>query len=518
MNAPLRILHVEDDPQDAELIQSVLAANGLACEIVRVDTREAFEAALNQGGFDLILSDFSLPRFDGLLALSIAQDKRPDLPFIFVSGMIGEELAVDTLQCGAMDYVLKDKLSRLPSAVRRALHEAAERAKRARLEDQFRQAQKLEAIGRLAAGVAREFNNMLSVITGYTELLLASLRPDDPHRKQVQEIHKAGERAAALTQQLLAFSRTQVLEPKVLDLHAVVANMEKFLGRIIGGHITLVTELEPNSGRVQADLGQLEHVLLTLAVNARDAMPKGGQLTISLGNAEVDESSANRLPDIQPGPYVRLSVSDTGWGLDEEARARIFEPLVVTKGPDQETGLGLSTVYGIVKQSGGTITVSSEPGKGSTFDIYLPRLRDEAAQPEPLPGGELAARPETILLVEDEELVRTMTRTILEANGYRVLEAGDGPEAIRLSQDHAGPIHLLVTDVVMPEMNGWQLSERLVPAHPEMKVLYMSAHPEKPVVQHGRLKAGTAFLQKPFTPMALARKVWEVLGSRCGPS
>jgi len=379
-------------------------------------------------------------------------------------------------------------------------------------EAQLLQAQKMEAIGQLTGGIAHDFNNMLTVIMGYSELMLQKLKADDPLRSEVEQIKEAGNRASLLTRQLLAFSRKQVLQPRVLDLNAVLTNLDKMLQRLIGEDIALVTMPAPGLGRVKVDPGQIEQVIMNLAVNARDAMPNGGKLTIETANVELDNAYAREHVSVRPGPYVMLAVSDTGCGMDAATQARIFEPFFTTKEPGKGTGLGLSTVYGIVKQSDGNIWVYSEPGRGTTFKIYLPRVEAVAEAVEPSGAAARTIRgSETILLVEDENAVRALIRSTLQANGYTVLEAHHGKHAIQVCEQHAGPIHLMVTDVVMPEMSGRDLAERLKPSRPNMKVFFMSGYTDKAIVNHGELDPGTAFLQKPFIPDALARKVREVL-------
>ena len=389
--------------------------------------------------------------------------------------------------------------------------ERAEEALR-QSEEQLRQAQKMESVGRLAGGLAHDFNNLLMVVGGYSQIILGRLGADDPLRGEVEEIAKAGKRAAALTRQLLAFSRKQVLVPKVLDLNAVVTNMESLLRRLIGEDITLRTALSPGLGHVRADPSQIEQVMMNLVVNARDAMPRGGQLTIETANVELGKPYVRRFLTSTPGPHVMLAVSDTGCGMDKATQARIFEPFFTTKEQGQGTGLGLATVYGIVKQSSGGIWVYSEVGKGTTFKVYLPLVEEapDATGPSTSPAGELHGS-ETILLVEDDEGVRKVTAKILKTHGYTVLEAGRGEEAFRVSGRHDGPISLMVTDVVMPGMSGRELAERLRSSRPGMKVLFISGYTDDTVVRHGVLEARMAFLQKPFTPSVLARKVREVL-------
>jgi PAS domain S-box-containing protein len=384
-----------------------------------------------------------------------------------------------------------------------------------RLEEQLRQAQKMEAIGRLAGGVAHDFNNLLEVIIGFSILLLNRLTAEDPLRPGLEQIQKAGERAASLTRQLLAFSRKQVWTPRVIDLNESVLQLDKMLRRLIGEDIELVTAPDPTAGPVKADPSQIEQVILNLAVNARDAMPQGGKLILETRNVELDEAEAARLGGIVPGSHVMLSVTDTGCGMDAEVQAHIFEPFFTTKEPGRGTGLGLATVYGIVQQSGGQVDVESAPGRGTRFRIYLPRVEggerspeDEAAPARLLDGTE------TILLVEDEQVVRELVRYILQTHGYLVLEASSAGEALLLCERHPGPIQLLVTDVVMPWMSGREMAERLTALRPELRVLYMSGYLDDAVVRHGVSYGDTAFLQKPFTPDALARKAREVLEER----
>ena len=375
-------------------------------------------------------------------------------------------------------------------------------------ENQLRQIQKMEALGRLSGGIAHDFNNLLGVIIGYAEFLEDSLSEGDPLRKSVHEIKKGGQRAASLTRQLLAFSRQQVLEPKVLDLNAVVADVEKMLRRVIGEDIELIITLDPTLGRVMADQGQIEQVIMNLAANARDAMPNGGKLTIKTANAELDETYAGRSPAVRSGCYVQLAVSDSGIGMDAETKGHIFEPFFTTKGMGRGTGLGLATVYGVVSQSNGYIWVYSEIGKGTIFKIYLPLVKGEvqAASPE-VSQPQFAHEGETILLVEDEESLRVVTRALLVQHGYNVLEASSGGQGVKIAQEHHSPIHLLLTDVVMPGMNGPNLAEKVAGLHPETKILYMSGYTDHIIGKHGFLESGVLLLEKPYTRGTLTRKV-----------
>jgi PAS domain S-box-containing protein len=384
------------------------------------------------------------------------------------------------------------------------------------LEQQLRQSQKMEAIGRLAGGIAHDFNNLLMVISGYSEFLLDRLSDEPVLRAPAQEISNAAGRATSLTRQLLAFSRKQMLAPRVLDLNEVITENLKMLTRMIGEDIELVMVPKAGLGAVRADAGQIEQVIMNLAVNARDAMPLGGKLTIETSNASFDEDSAHLHAPLLPGNYVILSITDTGAGMDSETQSRIFEPFFTTKGP-KGTGLGLSTVYGIVKQSGGYIWVSSEAGKGTTFKIYLPRVAETVVNATPVetPADSVAAAPgtETILLVEDETNLRYLARQFLEKQGYRVLEAPDGGAALRAAAAHEGTIHLLLTDVIMPGMNGRQLAQRISEIRPGVKILYMSGYTENVIGRNGTLDAGVRLLQKPFTLRDLTTLVREVLDS-----
>ena len=379
------------------------------------------------------------------------------------------------------------------------------------LEDQFRQAQKMEAVGRLAGGVAHDFNNLLMVVSGYTEVLMEALDQNDPLLVKVQAIQQAADRATTLTRQLLAFSRKQLLELKVVDVNSIVADMERLLRPLIGENIDLTTKLTPNVGHTRADAGQLEQVIMNLVVNAKDAMPDGGRILIQ--TSEADPDTARREHSlIEPGTYILLSVSDTGAGMDRETQSRIFEPFFTTKEKGKGTGLGLSTVYGIVKQGGGYIFAQSEPGCGTTFRIYLPRVADPADSPRVDKHAQAAAGgSETVLLVEDEESVRELVRETLKTRGYRVIEASDGIAGMRVSEEYPGNIEILITDVVMPGMSGRELAKRVAAARPNIRVLYLSGYTEDAIIHEGALEPGTGFLQKPFTLQVLARKVREVL-------
>ena len=516
MKSPLHILHLEDDPSDAELVQSTLEAAGIKNATTCVHNRNDFVAALEDGGIDLILSDFSLPAFDGLSAVAIAQAGWPELPVILVSGSLGEELAIDSLKKGATDYVLKQRLSRLGPAVRRAMTEVGTRAERKRLETQLIEAQKREVLGQLAAGVAHDFNNILSVIIGYSDLLSDDSEPGSLHKQYTEEIRQASNRAVGLTRQLLLFSSQETVEAVVVDLDSVVNDLDKMLRRLIDENIELTVVPGRQTGRIRADVGYVGQVLTNLVVNARDAMPNGGKLTISTHNVTLDENYTQSHASLVPGDYVMLSVSDTGTGMSEEVQARLFEAFFTTKPKGKSTGLGLATCHNIVQQSGGHIGVYSEPGKGTTFKIYFPRVEQglldaasNSVQTGPLPRGT-----ETLLVVEDDPAVRQLARGVLEAQGYEVLSAANGQEGLHMASNHQGsPINLVITDVIMPLMGGRVMAEWLKTTDPDLKILFTSGYTDDALAQHGVMEAGIEFLAKPYTPAALAWKVRELLDS-----
>jgi len=455
------------------------------------------------------------PIFDMYVPDSAEYAKVNLFPMFVKTGTIkGEELQLKRKDGGIIDVSLN------ASAVRdekgNILYTASicrDISEKKRLEAQFQQAQKMEAVGRLAGGVAHDFNNLLTTIIGYADLMLMGLAEDDPFRENLEQIGENGKRAARLTRQLLAFSRKQILQPVVLDLNELIKGFVKMLERLIGEDLELETVLVSGLRQVEADPGQVEQIIMNLVINARDAMPDGGKVIIETANTDLDEDYAKAHDvSLQPGPYLMLAVSDTGTGMDEETRSNIFEPFFTTKEVGKGTGLGLSTVYGIVKQSGGYIWVYSEPGQGTTFKIYLPAVVGETVQrkKEQPPADDLTGS-ETILVVEDDDALRNLGREILERQGYRVLDAGNGIEALRISETHRGQIHLMITDVVMPKMGGKKVADRLQQLYPQMKVIYMSGYTDNSIAHHGILAPGLNFLQKPFSPEVLARKVREVL-------
>jgi PAS domain S-box-containing protein len=638
MALPLGVLIVEDSEDDAQLLVRQLSRAGYEPAYERVESVAGLATALDHRSWDLVISDNSLPQFSGRAALNLVRERDADVPFIIVSGTMGEQAATEAMRVGAQDYFVKGHLSRLIPAIQRELRDAEVRRERHRaegalgrseatyrslvedapygifrtthdgrllavnpamarmlgydcesellgrnmasgvyvdpeernrlverisklgghltaealwrrkdgrcitvrqtsraawdlsnrveyfdtivediterrtLEMQLRQAQKMDALGRVTATVAHDFNNLLAAILGGADLLLEALRADAPEREEAQVIHDAAIRAADLTRQLLAFSRQQVLAPKVLDVNRVVAGIESVLQRLIGGAVDLHTVLAPDLGAARADPGQLEQVIVNLAVNARDAMPDGGKLTIETANTELDDQYARQhgVPSAA-GPCVMLAVTDTGSGMDAETQARIFEPFFTTKEAGKGTGLGLATVYGIVKQSGGLVWVYSEPGHGTTFKVYLPRVQD-AVESVPGPGeGSSLRGTETILVVEDQAEARLLTRKLLEARGYTVVAAASGTDALVVAAQHQGPIDLLVTDAIMPGMSGWEVSVLLSAERPQTTVLYLSGYTHESAVRRGLLDADAAFLQKPFSAEWLARKVRQVL-------
>jgi signal transduction histidine kinase len=645
MKQRLRVLIVEDSEDDELLLLEELRRSGFDIVHVRVQTAEAMRAALTDQAWDVVVSDYAMPAFSGMAALSVLKETGIDVPLIIASGTIGEETAVEALKAGASDFVSKDRLARLIPAIKRELREAGGRRERREIErvlsetkewmhfamqaasvglwqtefasgrtiwsdvqeqlhglsvggfggtveafvdridpedrqravdsisqglrdrtdsrleyrttwpdgsvhwivrmgrtfysqggdpiraagvcldittektlkEQFHQAQKMEAVGRLAGGIAHDFNNLLTVIIGYSDLLLDRVADQADVAPDIGEIKKAGERASRLTNQLLAFSRKQPMAPRILNLNEVVSDIEKMLSRVIGDDITLEIAAAPSLGSAKVDPGHVEQLLLNLVVNARDAMPRGGTVKIATANRSLDADFVRRHVGAVPGSYVSLTVTDSGCGMKPEVLARVFEPFFTTKPIGKGTGLGLSTVYGIVKQNGGYITVDSALGTGTTFTIYLPHVDGpaEALSSGPSPARALTGK-ETVLLVEDEAGVRELVRKTLERYGYHVLPAQDADDATVIEGRYSGHIHLLLTDIVMPGLTGPDLAQRLVRRRPSMAVLYMSGFVHRVAVDLGSISTKTSFLQKPFTPVGLATKVRECLDRHAG--
>jgi two-component system, cell cycle sensor histidine kinase and response regulator CckA len=471
-------------------------------------------AMIASGGWDAAVAchDAGTPRHRELLRILAAAGD--DVPVIALVPAALAPRAGDLMRTGVRDCVSDDQLGRLVPAVAREAAAARERREHRALEVQLRHAQRMEAVGRLASGIAHDFSNLLTAVTGYTELLLDRLDPHDSLREVAEDIRSAAMRASALTRQLLTFSRRQEPRPAVLDLNVLVTDMERLLRRVIGEHITLMVTLAPGESRVSGDRGQIEQVVMNLVVNARDAMPRGGDLRVTTGHVDLGATEGRALGGLAPGPYVSLEVQDTGQGIDAETQERLFEPFFTTKEASKGTGIGLSTVQAIVRANGGAVSVHSRVGEGSTFRILLPRAAEPVSTPvtrrtrPSLPRGT-----ETVLLVEDETGVRELVRDLLGRCGYTVFEATDAAEAIAVFARHGDDIHLLVTDVVMPQMNGRQLAERFLTERPALKVLYMSGYTDEPV-NADDASAAAAFLQKPFTPDVLARTVRDVLDGK----
>jgi len=515
-----KILFVDDDSNLLASYQRQLRSH------YAVDTssngQQGLEAISRQGPYAIVVSDYRMPGMDGVQFLSRVRELAPDSVRMLLTGYADLQTAIEAVNRGNIFRLLtkpcpSDTLTcALAAGAEQYRLMIAERERvekeKAFLEEQLRQAQKMEAIGSLAGGVAHDFNNFLTVINTTSQLALMELKSCDPSREKFESIQKVGERAATLTQQLLAFSRRQVVEMKILDLNTLLRELEKMLVRLIGEDIELKLVLDKNLGKVHADPGQIGQVILNLVVNARDAMPSGGKLTIETVNKELNSEYVFPQAGQTPGRYVMLSVSDTGMGMTPEIQEKIFEAFFTTKEKGKGTGLGLSIVYGIMKQSRGDIKVYSKPGQGTTFKIYLPRVDEPMEKAggkvlkEGLPGGQ-----ETILVVEDEEEVRKLAVAILRKQGYRILETSPGRDAFLIWEQCKEQVHLLLTDVVMPGLNGPELARRLKYFYPEMKVLYMSGYPDYVIFQPGMLDHGMFFLQKPFSVEGLVGKVREVL-------
>ena len=515
MKTPIRVLIVEDSSADAENILLELSRHGYEVTSARVQTESNMQKALEESSWDVVLSDYDMPAFSGAQALGTLKRLSIDVPFIIVSGTIGEESTVAALQAGADDYVTKAALARLAPAVGRALREVGERRERARLEQQLRQAQKLEGIGRLAGGIAHDFNNILTTIAGYSEMILDQIGPDKPISGDLIEIRKATDRAAQLTRQLLAFSRQQVLRVEDIDVNEVVWSMRGMLQRLIGEDIVVEINLTDALQPIRADRIQLEQVLMNVAANARDAMPQGGQLVIQTALGTGDDIVSLTGLRAPPGRYLKLTMTDTGVGMDERTQQHLFEPFFTTKELGKGTGLGLATVYGIVKQLDGFIWVTSALLSGTTFTLFFPVL-DSTAKPalavapskQPLT---LATQHETVLVVEDEAGVRSLVKRTLGRHGYRVLEAGSAAEGLSLVARHGSEIDIVLSDVVMAMMNGPEMVMKIRESIPAMKVLFMSGHAGQAFTQSGKLDTSDHLLEKPFYAHDLLKAVRELL-------
>jgi two-component system cell cycle sensor histidine kinase/response regulator CckA len=507
MGLLLRVLVVEDSEDDALLMLKDLQRAGYDVVHERVDTAAALEAAIASREWDLVLADYSMPRFSGTAALQQLQKSSLDLPFIFVSGSIGEETAVEAMKMGAHDYVMKGNLHRLVPAIQRELREAEIRRERRHAEREIRELQKFELMGKLAGGVAHDFNNVIGAVIGWAEIGAEGAQGQPELAEAFQQILKEGERAAGLTRQLLAFARRQVLEPRYLELNLTVTNAESLLRRIIGSHIEIQTRLSSDSTVIFADPTQMEQVLINLCVNARDAMPNGGRLRIQTSRVIVED-----VPG--PGDYVLLEVSDTGTGIAADTLEHIFEPFFTTKQVGEGTGLGLSTVQGIVQQHAGTIEVLSEVGRGTTFRAYLPARTGTAEPPKRLDHVSTQRGNETILVAEDNEGLRRVAELMLVHLGYRVLLAEDGLEAVRVFTSNLEQIDLAILDVMMPLMGGLDVYEKMREMKPGLAVILATGYSADAMVVRRLKEDGATILQKPYGAAILGQKVREALDRR----
>jgi signal transduction histidine kinase len=508
---PSRRILLAGNPPDFQALLAPLRQHGYEVRIV--ENGIAALALLRQGAADVTLLDLLLPELDGLRVLKETRSLTTRVPTILFTSFGGVKTAVEAMKAGAVDYLLKPlQKGEVLRALETALTPPAGAAGAIReLEAQLRQAQKLASLGRLTSAVAHELNNHMTVMLGYSRLILEHMDRDDPIRESLSEIHKASERSATLTRQLLTFSRKHQPVARSLDLNSIVAGIQSMLQRLVGRDIVVATFLEPNLPRIKADPAQLEQVLLNLALNARDAMPHGGRLTLTTADASPEESPNGRSGKQEPAHHVVLRVSDTGQGMDPATQSQLFRPFFTTK--SEGTGLGLVIVREIIQHANGKIRVSSAPGQGTTFSLYLPQLMEDGVQPaETVPGCVVLPHgSETVLLVEDNEEVRLMLCEFLQRHGYTVLEADSSGEALRICEEHKGPLDLLVTDVVLPQMDGPALVHCVHAVRPGIKVLYISGYPATELVHHGMAEPGLPFLQKPFTMEALAMEIREVL-------
>ena len=508
----LHLLIIEDSEEDCALLLRALGQSGFEVLHTRVDTAQGLRNALRVRQWDCVISDFSMPGFSGISALQIVRQKDSNVPFIFVSGTIGEDVAVEAMRNGAQDYVLKGNLARLLPAIHRELGDADVRREHRRSEQKLRQLEKFEAIGKLAGGIAHDFNNVIGAIMGWAELGEEDVTEGSRAHKFFLQIREQSERAGRLTQQLLAYARRQVLAPRKINLNDIVGEAMALLQRVIGEHIEVKTLLASDLRTTRADPAQIEQVLLNLCVNARDAMPNGGRLLIETRNSDLDEAYCRRNGSLSPGRYVQLSVSDNGLGMDAATMERIFEPFFTTKEKGKGTGLGLATAFGIVKQHLGHIDVYSESSKGSIFRIYLPAIEESAevlgeTEEAPVRGGT-----ETILLAEDHEGLRQMSHELLAGLGYSIVLARDGREAVEKFEANPRKFSLLVLDVVMPRLGGPSAFEQIRKVNPSIPAIFTSGYSEESEVLTSLLsRGGTQLLQKPYPPRDLARKIRETL-------
>lgn len=511
MTISLRALIVEDSPNDCDLLLGVLSRGGYEVTHKRVCSAAALRAVLDEQPWDIVISDYSMPGFKGTDALAMVRGKGLDVPFVFLSGTIGEDIAVNAMKAGAQDYVIKGNAARLLPAIQRELKDAEVRREHKQIEQRLRQLEKFEALGKLAGGVAHDFNNVIGAIMGWAEIGIERTPSDSPESKLFRNICGQATKAAGLTRQLLAYARRQVLDHKNTSLNEIVNESVPLLQKGIGEQIELKMVLTPNLLTTRADPSQIEQVVMNLCFNARDAMHKGGQLLIETRNVDLDSHYCKRHSDARPGQYVQLSVSDTGVGMDASTMGRIFEPFFTTKEVGKGTGLGLATVMGIVKQHGGLLDVYSEPGKGTTFHVYLPATEGPAERARPVDDAPVRGGTEIILIAEDHDGMREMAQEILGSLGYRLYVARDGEEAVDQFAAHRNEISLLLLDVIMPKLGGTDAYERISATSPGVPVIFTSGYSD-----HGPLLAslsskGAGVLQKPYSSKILARRVRELL-------
>jgi two-component system, cell cycle sensor histidine kinase and response regulator CckA len=511
MTIPLRALIIEDSQNDCDLLLSMLSRGGDDVAHKRVCNPVILGALLEDGQWDIIISDYSMPGFKGTDALAMVRKRGLDVPFVFLSGTIGEEIAVNAMRAGAQDYVIKGKAARLLPAIQRELREAELRRERNQMERRVRQLEKFEALGKLAGGVAHDFNNVIGAIMGWAEIGVDRVTSDSPEAKLFRSIREQATRAAGLTRQLLAYARRQVLEPKNIDLNQMVNETTTLLQKTLGEQIEVKMVLAPDLQITRADPSQIEQVLMNLCFNARDAMPKGGQLLIETRNVELDSDFCEVHADAQPGRHIQLSVCDTGVGMDPATIERVFEPFFTTKEVGKGTGLGLATVLGIVKQHGGFLDVYSELEKGTAFRVYLPATGGTAEPLHQVEDAPVRGGTETILVAEDHEGMREMAREILETLGYQVLLARDGAEAVHQFAVHRDAISLALLDVIMPKLDGIDAYEQMCKVNPGTPVIFTSGYSDHGAVLASLLEKGTTVLQKPYGSKILARRVRELL-------
>jgi two-component system, cell cycle sensor histidine kinase and response regulator CckA len=511
MGLPLRVLIIEDSDDDAKLIVRELKSGGFDVKYQRVDSSAAVCRAFDSQEWDLIISDYSMPHFSGTDALKLVRSRHMEVPFIFVSGTIGEETAVAAMKNGAQDYLIKGNLTRLTPAVQRELRDLEQRKERERLQKHVQQLQKFEAIGRLSGGIAHDFNNMIGAILGWAELGYEEAGPGTKIRERFQKIRDQSYRAAKLTSQLLAFGRRQVLQPRKINLNLFIREEMSFLGKVIGENIEVKIVQEPDLQVIHADPTQLQQVFMNLCLNARDAMPAGGKLKIGTRNVEIGRGPYLEHEHARPGNYVLMTIGDTGVGMDKATAERIFEPFFTTKEMGKGTGLGLSTAYGIVKQHHGLIYVDSEPGKGSTFRVYFP-AESGIHEPREVSGNGRALKgSETILLVEDDDGLRESVQEMLQSLGYRVISASDGNKAVAVFKAHAAEINLVVMDVVMPSQGGLKTYPELQGIKSGIQVIFTSGYSDEAESLAGLLEKGAMFLQKPYDLAKLSQMIRSTL-------